>query len=45
MTLVNSLVGQVRGKMIVRHRPGAVFEITFPAGAAADPAAADRRLL
>ena len=45
MTLVNSLVGQVHGKMVIRHRPGAVFEITFPAAAAANPAATDRRLL
>jgi two-component sensor histidine kinase len=45
MTLVNSLVGQVHGKMVIRHRPGAVFEITFPAAAAANSAATDRRLL
>jgi len=46
MTLVNSLVGQVHGKMAIRHKPGAVFEITFPAAAAAAGAgSADRRLL
>ena len=44
MTLVNSLVGQVQGKLAIRHNPGAVFEITFPAaGVVADDA--DRRLL
>jgi two-component sensor histidine kinase/PAS domain-containing protein len=45
MTLVNSLVGQVQGKMAVRHKPGAAFEITFPAVPAEESVGGDRRLL
>jgi two-component sensor histidine kinase/PAS domain-containing protein len=37
MTLVNSLVGQVHGKLVVRRHPGATFEITVPAGAPVEP--------
>jgi two-component sensor histidine kinase len=45
MTLVNSLVGQVKGKMAIRHKPGAAFEITFPAVPEGESAGGDRRLL
>jgi two-component sensor histidine kinase len=45
MTLVSSLVGQVRGQMVVRRQPGATFEITLPRLAAGDPAADDGRLI
>jgi two-component sensor histidine kinase len=45
MTLVNSLVGQVHGTLVVRRHPGATFEITVPAKASADPAFADQRLI
>jgi two-component sensor histidine kinase len=41
MTLVNSLVGQVHGKLVVRRHPGATFEITVPAAASVEPAFAD----
>jgi two-component sensor histidine kinase len=45
MTLVNSLVGQVHGKLVVRRHPGATFEITVPAAASIAPAFAEERLL
>ena len=45
MTLVNSLVGQVRGKLVVRRHPGATFEITVPAVVSAEPSFADESLL
>ncbi len=45
MTLVNSLVGQIHGKLVVKRQPGASFEITIPATAGAEPAFANERLL
>jgi two-component sensor histidine kinase len=43
MTLVNSLVGQIKGELAVRHHPGATFEIVLPAGGASSQDARDRR--
>jgi two-component sensor histidine kinase len=45
MTLVNSLVGQVHGQMVVRPSPGATFEITLPAVTASDAVGEEERLL
>jgi two-component sensor histidine kinase len=45
MTLVNSLVGQVRGRLVVRRHPGATFEITVPAAGSVEPAFADQQLI
>jgi two-component sensor histidine kinase len=44
MTLINSLVGQVHGELVVRQTPGATFEITLPAFAGVEPVDAARLL-